>query len=84
MNTDNVLEVIQVAESLSCASLATKARQYVDRYFCDLATLPAWTKSPPELVSSILASSNVYVEQESVVWYAFKPSFILHYLNSQE
>mgnify|MGYP003729839947 CR=1 FL=1 len=72
MNTDNVLEVIQVAESLSCTTLASKARQYVDRYFLDLISLPTWTSSPHELVSSILSSSNLYVEQESVVWDAFR------------
>ena len=72
MNNDNVLEVIQVAESLSCTKLAQKARQYVDRYFLDLSMKSTWVSTPIDLVTSILASSNLYVEQESVVWEAFK------------
>ena len=49
MSTENVLEVVQVAESLSCHDLARRARQYIDRYFCDLFGLPVWTSAPAEL-----------------------------------
>ena len=44
----------------------------MDRYFLDLTNLPSWLQSPPELVSSILASSSLYVEKESIVWDAFR------------
>jgi len=72
MNTDNVLEVVQVAESLSCHDLARRARQFIDRHFCDLFALPVWGSAPPEIVMSILGSSDLYVEQEANVWSAFK------------
>ena len=49
MSTENVLEVVQVAESLSCHDLARRARQFIDRHFCDLFALPVWASAPPEI-----------------------------------
>jgi hypothetical protein len=49
MSTENVLEVVQVAESLSCNDLARRARQFIDRHFCDLFALPVWASAPPEI-----------------------------------
>ena len=32
----------------------------------------AWKKGPPELITSILGSGDLYVESETTVWTAFK------------
>ena len=64
--------MVLVAESLSCNTLAKAAREYVDRYFYDIISTEAWLQGPAELIISILASDNLYVESEATVWTAFQ------------
>ena len=49
MSTENVLDVLQLAERISRPDLERRARQYIDRYFCDFHRLPVWTTAPAEL-----------------------------------
>ena len=72
INVENVIDVIQVAKSLSCANLGKSAREYMDRYFYDVINSDTWLECPANLACSILSSSNLYVESEVVVWKAFK------------
>lgn len=72
ISIENVLEVILVAESLSCTALAKAAREYVDRYFYDIIDTEHWKQGPAQLITSILGSGDLYVESETTVWSAFK------------
>ena len=82
INIENVLEVILVAESLSCTALAKAAREYVDRYFYDIIDTEPWKQGPAQLITSILGSGDLYVESETTVWAAFKvTSFLDRRLN---
>ncbi|CAG5113904.1 Oidioi.mRNA.OKI2018_I69.chr2.g7994.t1.cds [Oikopleura dioica] len=72
MSTENVLDVLQLAERIFRPDLERRARQYIDRYFCDFYQLPVWTTAPAKLVMSILGSSDLYVKEEATVWSAFK------------
>ena len=48
LSTENVLDVLQLAEQIFRPDLGLRARQYIDRYFCDFYRLPVWKKAPAE------------------------------------
>ncbi|CAG5078292.1 Oidioi.mRNA.OKI2018_I69.PAR.g8951.t1.cds [Oikopleura dioica] len=72
LGSENVLDVLQLAEQISHPDLALRARQYIDRYFCDFYRLPEWKKARAAQVTIILASQTLLVDKEATVWSALK------------